>query len=338
MIDSTGNTSGAERTRGPGLQRTLRAAATSLAICFAALPAQTIAAGEEAATLERHVLTIQGQERRYALYRPQLLAPGAHLVLVLHGSGGDAERIRGFTGYAFERLADEHGFLVAYPEGYEGNWNGCRRAAPFSANRLDVDDPAFIRAVIERHTAGGEAFAFGFSGGGHLALRLALETPGLLTAITVVGANLPMPSGNDCRPSEAGAAPSLLLVNGNADPINPWEGGRVLLPEALGGHDLGAVMSAEETAAWFARRAGLDGTAAVSNGLEADGNAQTAITRRLWSAPGLTEVELIEVIGGGHTIPQAGVTFPPIAGPHAADIDTPREAWGFFTRNLRERM
>jgi polyhydroxybutyrate depolymerase len=337
MIDSTGNTSGAGRTPGRTLQRMIRAAATSLAIAFAAMPAQSSAAGEDAATLERHVLAIQGQDRRYFLYRPRAVAADAHLVLVLHGSGGTAERIRGFTGYTFERLADEHGFLLVYPEGYEGNWNGCRRAAPFSANRLDVDDPAFIRAVVERHAAGGRAFAFGFSGGAHLALRLALETPDLLTAITAVGANLPAPSGNDCRLRDAEMAPSLLLINGSADPINPWEGGRVLLPEALGGHDLGTVVSAEQTAAWFARRAGLDGVAATSSGPEADGNSRTAVVRRLWSAPGLAEVELIEVIGGGHTIPQAGVTFPPIVGPHSADIDAPREAWAFFVRNVRER-
>jgi polyhydroxybutyrate depolymerase len=118
-------------------------------------------------------------------------------------------------------------------------------------------------------------FAFGFSGGAHLALRLALETPDLLTAITAVGANLPAPSGNDCRLRDAEMAPSLLLINGSADPINPWEGGRVLLPEALGGHDLGTVVSARADGRLVrpARRAGRRGRD-LEAALRLDGNSR----------------------------------------------------------------
>ena len=280
--------------------------------------------------LEERTLEVDGRERRYFVYEPAAAARHRALLLVLHGSGGNAGRIRALTGGRFERLADEHGFVVAYPEGFEGNWNGCRAAAPFSANRLDVDDTAYLRALVQALGSNGDVYVFGFSGGAHMALRLALEAPDLVRGITAVGANLPVPGGNECRIAPAESPPALLLVNGTADPINPYDGGPVLLPEALGGHDLGTVLSSEETAAWFARRAGADGAPAAGSGPEADGDPATAVSWRRWGPADSAAVLLYRIEGGGHTIPQAGVAFPALVGPHSADIDTPALAVQHF--------
>jgi poly(3-hydroxybutyrate) depolymerase len=45
--------------------------------------------------------------------------------VVMHGSGQNGAQTRKWTGYGFERLADERGFAVVYPNGYEGYWNAC---------------------------------------------------------------------------------------------------------------------------------------------------------------------------------------------------------------------
>src|SRR5438552_1308724 len=64
-------------------------------------------------------IDVGGRRRSYLTYVPQGLTKGAPLVVVMHGSGGDSARMRMATGYGFERLADEHGFAVVYPDGYE---------------------------------------------------------------------------------------------------------------------------------------------------------------------------------------------------------------------------
>ena len=59
-------------------------------------------------------MVINGQTRTYRAYVPKGLAPGAPLILVMHGSGENGTAVRIETGYAFERLADAQGFAVVY--------------------------------------------------------------------------------------------------------------------------------------------------------------------------------------------------------------------------------
>jgi len=76
----------------------------------------------------------QGERRRsYVLYVPRKLAEHPALLVVLHGSQGNGERMRRDSGYRFDALADRDGFLLLYPDGFEGHWNDCRRVASYSA-------------------------------------------------------------------------------------------------------------------------------------------------------------------------------------------------------------
>ncbi len=59
---------------------------------------------------------------------------------------------------------------------------------------------------------------------------------------------LPAPSDLACVP--AGTAVPVMVVNGTADRINPYDGGTVRLPD---GSSLGNVVSAAETARYFGR-------------------------------------------------------------------------------------
>jgi len=87
-------------------------------------------------------IVINGQKRTYQAYAPRGLAPGAPLVLAMHGSGENGTAMRIETGYAFERLADERGFAVVYPNGQNGHWNTCE--IDKDAEQPDVD-PHSIR-------------------------------------------------------------------------------------------------------------------------------------------------------------------------------------------------
>jgi polyhydroxybutyrate depolymerase len=70
-----------------------------------------------------------GRTRRFSYYVPARVAERPALVLVLHASEGDGSLARIAFGFEFDRLADRHGFIHVYPDGYERHWNDCRKAA-----------------------------------------------------------------------------------------------------------------------------------------------------------------------------------------------------------------
>lgn len=51
------------------------------------------------------------------------------IILVIHGTVDTIFVIRSGIGQDLEPLADEHGFIIAYAEGYEHNRNECRTAS-----------------------------------------------------------------------------------------------------------------------------------------------------------------------------------------------------------------
>lgn len=272
--------------------------------------------------LTRASLEVGGLTRSYLLYVPKGLAAGAPLVMALHGSDGSGARMRIETGYGFERLADEHGFAVVYPNGYEGYWNGCNAVGDYAANTRNIDDMGFLDALsgklareigIDR----GKVFAVGLSRGGHMAYRLALEAPERFRAVAAVAANLPAPSNFKCKPAH-GARSRVMIVNGTGDPLNPFEGGEVTL---FGFLKRGPVLSSRATAEYFARASGISGPPQTRR----DGDVE----RLSWQG----KVELIAIHGGGHAMPQPYWRAPRILGTTSTTPDGPAAIWDFFARS-----
>src|SRR5438445_2729298 len=101
-------------------------------------------------TLTKGTIAVGGLKRTYLTYVPRGLAKGAPLVLVMHGSGQNGAQTRKWTGYGFERLADERGFAVVYPDGYDGYWNACNIVGDYSANKLNIDDLGFLTGMVDK--------------------------------------------------------------------------------------------------------------------------------------------------------------------------------------------
>jgi polyhydroxybutyrate depolymerase len=224
----------------------VRIALTALAVMGAFLVggcvgfAPTLKPPALSASVQRGSIQVGQLNRSYLVYVPRNLPPNPALVFVLHDATQNAERMRVSTGYEFERLADEHGFVVIYPNGYKNHWNDCRKAASYSARRKNINDEAFILALIERfHSTSGadrtRVFVMGYSNGGHLAYRLALEMPERITAIAAIAANLPTDDNCDCRKSERSIP--VMIINGTADPINPDGGGKISVRFWQPGHN-----------------------------------------------------------------------------------------------------
>jgi polyhydroxybutyrate depolymerase len=282
-------------------------------------------------TLTTGSVMVGGHKRTYLLYVPRGLAKGAPLVLALHGSGEDGTQMRVQTGYGFEREADAHGFAVAYPDGYEGYWNGCNIAGDYAANTLNIDDVGFLSALADKlgREIGSDparVFAAGVSRGGQMAFRLALEAPSRFRAVAAVSANVPAPENFKCKPAGHGTA-SVMIMNGTADPLSPYNGGEVRLFGLFMAR--GRVLSSRESGQYFAGLNALGSKPVTQETPVADGMRVEDVR---WRDGGTAEVELVGIHGGGHGMPQPWRRLPRLLGPTPSEPNGPAVIWAFFAR------
>jgi polyhydroxybutyrate depolymerase len=275
-------------------------------------------AATQSADATRNIGTIGGRERLYVEYAPKSLKPGAPLLFVLHPSGGDGASMRDFSNYEFDKLADANGFLVVYPDGFENTWNDCRGGSPFSSKAMKIDDVGFIGALIahevEAHAIDKKrVFAMGWSNGGQLAYRLALEKPDEFAGVAAISASVPVKQNLDCGQTDKPIP--VMIINGTADPINPYRGGMV----NLGGAQLGNVLSSEDTAKYWAKLLGVTDTPQSARLPHRGGS--TSVSGMTWSKGGAPVVILYSVQNGGHAMPLA-----------REDLDSPVVIWDFFSK------
>src|SRR5215212_5912259 len=83
--------------------------------------------------IERGSVVHGGHTRTWMAYVPSKVNAHPALVMVLHSSMGTAERARQVYGYDFDRLAEKHGFIAVYPQGYKEHWNDARVKGPYAA-------------------------------------------------------------------------------------------------------------------------------------------------------------------------------------------------------------
>jgi len=281
-------------------------------------------------TLTKDSIEVGGLKRTYMTYVPQGMAKGAPLVVVMHGSGENAGRIRAETGYGFERLADEHGFAVVYPNAYSFDWDDCSKVGDFSVNGLDIDDVGFLSALVDKLIAEigvdrERVFATGVSAGGFMSIRLALEAPSRFRAIAAVSANVPAAENFKCKP--AGQGTSVMIMNGTKDPLVPFNGGEVNLLGLF--YKGGNVLSSRESAQYFADLNQIAGTPETNRTSVAD---KVKVEQILWRNGSKAEVELVAIHGGGHGIPQPYWRRPRLLGPSPMEPNGPALIWAFFER------
>jgi polyhydroxybutyrate depolymerase len=206
----------------------------------------------------------------------------APLVLALHGSNGDGAFMERYSG--FSRVADKHGFVVAYPSA----------AGPWSD--FDPQDGArnvrFISSLIDLIGARWcvdpqRVFVIGISSGAGMAMRLACDLSDRVAGAAAVAGYF---SGS-CRPPRP---VSILEIHGDKDPITSVVGVKWFL-SGWHGRDRCRV----PTSRWLAPRA-LEWTAACARG---------------------TAVRQLRILGGGHQYPGATPRDPGPADPVSASVE-----------------
>lgn len=263
-------------------------------------------------------LLVEGNYRTFHFNTPSTAKTGGSLVFILHGSGGSGRGMMNPTSKLEQATASENVLLV-YPDGYKKYWNECRKVASSEANQKNINEQAFFDGMIKYftakyHTSDQNVFGVGTSGGGHMCYKLAMTMPNRFRAITAIIANLPDTDNLDCE--DATVALPVMIVNGTADPLNPYSGGFM----QSANFTMGNVRSTDRTFHYWADLAGYKGEPVKELLSDTDPTDGKTIERYTYRKKGKPEVVLLKVVGGKHDYPN--------------DIDVHVEAWQFFKRQL----
>ncbi len=274
--------------------------------------------------------------RNYDFYIPPALPDSVPLVMLFHGANSDPQWTRAQLNYKFETLADEYGFIVVYPIGIEKFWNDCIKDSQNPARMQNVDDVAFVEALIQRFQDEyridvKKVFAMGMSNGGFLCIRLAAEIPEKFRAIASILSILPAPDSNLCVSFDT-PIPYMFMV-GTEDPLTPYEGGFFELPGAFKANFLSAV----ETIHFFRDLAGYSSEPEQFIFPDVNPDDNSVVEEWSWRDGDKPEILFYIVHGGGHTWPIQYEDYQTpsfFGGLNRDDISTGELVWNFFQRQL----
>jgi polyhydroxybutyrate depolymerase len=295
-----------------------------LASCSACATTPTVHSGPVPRTPGTYERTTQlaARTRSFRIHIP----PGyrAHgqslpLVLVFHGRYGSGKKQAEIS--HFDTVADEHHFIVAYPDGIGHSWNSGSGAGPAQAQHIDDTKFAFdlARSLTRQLNADPRRiYAVGFSNGATFAYRLACSQDNPFAAIAAVAGTIAPTIANHCHSRGL----PIVQISGTADRLNPWSGGHT-----AGG---GAIESVTATVNFWLRRDHCQ-PRPTRKPLAAD------VSYTLYSdCRNHEQVALYQIIGGGHTWPGGEQYLPRLLiGRTSASIDASEAIWQFVARHHR---
>jgi len=287
-----------------------------------------------AATVSAGQIDIGGVTRTFMAQLPD--NKPAPLVIVLHGNTQAGADMASRT--SWPSVAKREKFGVVFPDGLNRAWADLRPSSKRAgrAPPEGTDDVGFIVALIEKFVADGTAdprriYVTGVSNGGAMTMTMICARADLFAASASVIINLTDESANACRPSRP---VPMLVMNGTADPLIPYQGGRGTSRFAVPGF-----WSTEKTLDFWRRANGCGmQDPAVTDLDDRDRTDGSTVTRILSRCPPGRDVVLYRINGGGHRMPGSvpDARFPRVVnylfGPQNHDIDGAETIWAFFRK------
>jgi len=248
------------------------------------------------------------------------------LVLCFHGLSQNAVSFC-VDGSDMVGRADQLGYVLVMPNGFENSWNAGTCCGSASERRLD--DVALVRALVAEvgthlNVALDRIYATGFSNGGYLSFRLACEAADLVAAIApgsgAIGTNGSSGGTNAvsdfvaCQPARA---VSVLAFHGTEDPLVPY----ALHQPAL------------------AQLAARNGCSMITTAAPEPPSSGDVTCLAYTACPAGAEVTGCTVAGGGHVWfgdASCGTGVGPLGclfvGANSESLTNSRAAWAFFER------
>ena len=228
----------------------------------------------------------------------------------MHGLGMTGKNMAAFTGLA--QRGPAAGLATVFPDGWEEVWDGGGRLP----QRAGIDDPGFIRVLIEKLVADGVAentppFLVGISNGAlfveHLARHGLLDVSGL---VLVAGTTTKASRDEVPRPRQRAA---VLCFEGTGDATMPYGGGPIGGRGLIGAitarramqrgetGDSRVVVALESVASDWAAANGALSEPAIERAPWPGGDLP--VTKLSWSAPVCRPIVCYRIEGGGHGWP-----------------------------------
>jgi polyhydroxybutyrate depolymerase len=257
--------------------------------------------------------------REYLLYVPPGYDPSkaTPLVISMHGAMMWPAQQRDMTGW--NRLADEHGFIVLYPSGEGGRVRVFELGpADLKATMQYVAD--LIDTVRSKYNIDADRiYADGLSNGAGTAFAVSCTLADRIAAIGMVSSALLLPFEwcPDRRPIP------LMAFHGTADTATPYGGGKSwVVPFPL-------PSVPQFVADWSARN--------QCRGQPVDARVAPRVSRRSYSGcAGNADVVLYTIDGGGHTWPGGGTLPEWFVGSINRNVNATRELWSFYQAHPRQ--
>lgn len=271
-------------------------------------------------------------------YDPNLEWP---VVVAYHGGGGTREAGARTTcpggdlddPGCLHALGILEGFLTVYPAGTSRGaagrfrtWNaggtGELTCAVGAACDKGVDDIAYTADLLDlleaHYSTESRVTVTGLSNGAAMAHRAGCDLSGRVGVVVAFGGSNQQPG---CVPEQP---VSVLQVHGSEDPCWPYEGGE--LGGCLGGEAL--ISSVTETVEGWTAAQHCASPSESSLPDSSDDGMTSEVTR--WErCDGGTVIELVTVVGGGHSWPMGYSVAPRVVGPMTGDYSGGELLWGF---------
>jgi polyhydroxybutyrate depolymerase len=201
-------------------------------------------------------------QRTFILYIPGSYDAdtASPLLIALHGTPGNGPGMRVSTG--LDALADDEGWLIAYPNGVGGSWAaGCLCS---DSDLAGVDDLGFVDRLIGRvdseyRVDDDRVYAVGFSAGGIMSYRIGCDRADAFAGIASIGSSMTWAQKESCNPIRP--VPLLSMIGTN-DASFPWNGS---------GTTAGQTMPIDSTFSFWGRANGCSEDISVDETVPGDG-------------------------------------------------------------------
>lgn len=261
-----------------------------------------------------HTINVDGLDREYILFVPENLPENAPLVMVFHGYSGTAAYANSY--FNMEDLANEHGFVVAYPQGtLDQVKNPFWQVGYTSHKSLEVDDVEFVTQLAQHLQSqyslnSLNTFIVGFSNGGDLCNKLICERPEYFKAAAPIISCMMDDMYNQCKNV---VGKPIFMLNGTADDITLWDGD---MADAQGFGSYHSTLSMLDLRV-RQNQATLTTTETIPSASSED---KTSITINKYAGANANQVWMYQINGGGHG--------------HPDYLDLQHHVWKFFSLYL----
>mgnify|MGYP002789727080 CR=1 FL=1 len=282
-----------------------------------------------------------GVYRKYVLYVPAIYNPAdsVPLILNIHGGSGDGYQHMQFGD--FRPIADTANFIVVHPTAMMGA--GLLGSAPAPSWNLNANDSAsnsdraFLYNLIDTLRAQynidtNRIYSAGFSQGGVMGYSFACLNNTRFAAIASVSAGMFPDVYNICSPTRP---TPVIEIHGTSDPISNYDG-------AASAFGTPPSKPVDTVIIFWVNYNNCNPTPTIINIPNAVTSDNSTVEHYIYSGgDSSSSVELIKVIGGGHSWPSdvatGGTTnmnnSPMQVGNRNMDFNACKEIWRFFCRH-----